>query len=169
PVLDGEQSVDDVLVVSDEQQAPARARARGVAVDLDGLDLREVDDLHRFDRERQVPARARRGRLGVLAEASDHAPAAFGDDVEAAGEPYQQHERGQESRAAEREPGTRRLADVGAVPGLATAEQLAQPAVETAPDFVEIGRSAAAALTPLRIVEGHGGCPAGGRLPWRVE
>ena len=40
---------------------------------------------------------------------------------------------------------------------LLAAEQLVQPPVDVAPDLVEIGRTAAAALTPLRIVERHGG------------
>src|SRR5215470_8154736 len=103
-----------------------------------------------------MPARSRRGGLRVPSEARDHTAATLVHDVETARQPHQQDEPNEQSRAAERKARSRRLASVDGVTGFAPTEQLVEAAVEVAPDFVEIGRSTAAALTPLRIVEGHG-------------
>ena len=103
-VLDRELDVDDVLVVGQHQRFLVDLVLRRVAVaDLDRLHLREVDELDRLDRERQVPARAGLRGLGVLAEARDDAAAAFVDDVEAAREPDDQHQRDEDADAGERQ------------------------------------------------------------------
>ena len=123
-------------------------------MDLDGLDPGEVDHVDGLDREREVPSRARLSGLGIFAETRDHPAPAFVDDVEAAGEPYDEHQQNEEPNAAERKARARRLADIALVRLTAT-EQLVDPAVDVAPDLVQIGRPGAAALTPLRIVKRH--------------
>ena len=158
-VLHRELDVDDVLVVGQHQRFLVDLVLRRVAVaDLDGPHLREVDELDRLDRERQVPARARLRGLGVLAEARDDAAAAFVDDVEAAREPDDERR----ARRACRRRRSARPAPAAAPPSppsrlALAAEELVHPAIDVAPDLVEIGRAAAAALAPLRIVQRHDG------------
>ena len=107
-----------------------------------------------------MPARSRQRRFGVFAETRDDAASSFIDDVETAREPHDQRKRDEKSRAAQRKLGFGRAARVGRwlfATGLA-AEQLGEPAIDVAPDLVQIGWSAAsAALTPLRIVKRHDG------------
>src|SRR6266700_1155177 len=112
-----------------------------------------------------MPAQAGYGGLGVLAEPRDHAAPTLVDDVEAAGEPHHEHQQDEEPGAAERKARARWFSHI-AVVRLAAAEQLVDPAIDVAPDLVQIGRPAAAALSPLRIVKRHGwrsGCCGLGR------
>src|SRR5262249_29342849 len=103
-----------------------------------------------------MPAQARNRGLGVFAEARDNAAPSLVDDVEPAHQPHEHDQRNEKTRSPERKARARRLANVGAVASLAPAEQIVEATSEVAPDLVEIRRPAAAALSPLRIVEGHG-------------
>ena len=141
-----------------------------VLIEEDGpvriLTMNRPQSLNAFDGEGQVPAGPRKRCLRVFAEARDDAAASFVDDVEAACELDQQRQRDQKSCPAERKLGLRRRAPFGRFFAAAlAAEQLGEPAIDVAPDLVQIGRSAAsAALTPLRIVERHDGASKFGRV-----
>src|SRR5262249_12416226 len=117
--------------------------------DFQRAHLREVDDLVRLDRPRQAPVEARGRLLGELAEGEDDAALALDDDVEAAREPDADRHQQEQAGAAEGEApaGRRRLLAATAAP---PAEQLGEPAVEVAPELVEIRRTLIAAARALR-------------------
>jgi hypothetical protein len=157
-VLHRELDVDDVLVLGQHHRFLGVAVRRGVAIaDLDGAHLLEIDDVDRFDREGQVPARPGLRGLRVLAEAGHDAAPAFVDDIEAAREPDEEHERDDEAGAADGEAAPRGTA--AGVAAVTAPEQVAHAAIDVAPDLVEVGRTAAIvavpALAPLGIVERH--------------
>jgi hypothetical protein len=147
-VLHGELQVDDVLVVREHQRFLEHARLDVVAVaDFQRPHLREVDDLVRLHRPGQPPVQSRSGLRGELAERQHDAALSFHDDVEPAGEPHREHDSREQPGAAQarsREE-ARRLAAASAA---APAEQLAEAAVEVAPQLVEVGRALIAAAGP---------------------
>ena len=90
----------------------------------------------------------------------------FVDDIETAREPDDENEEDEDAGAGKRQRPA--IVAAAASPGILVAraalaaEQLIDAAIDVTPDLVEIGRPAAAALTPLRVVEGHDGCLAAG-------
>ena len=167
-VLDGELDVDDVLVIGQHHRFLVDLVLRRVAIaDLDRLHLRELDELDGFDGKGQVPAGSGLRRLGVLAEARHDTAATFVDDVEAAGEPDDEDQRDEHAGAAERQPRAWPTA-VAAILRVALAtEDFVHPAVDVAPDLVEVGWAAAliaAALAPLRVIQRHEGATRSSRM-----
>ena len=156
--MHGELDVDDVFVVRYPHRFLVDLVLSRIAIaDLDRLHLRKIDELDAFDRKGQMPARPGQRRLGVLAKARHDAAPPFVDDVEAAREPDNGNDENQPG-ATELHSRLARLAAVGGrlLARALAAEQLVHPAIDIAPDLVEIGRAAAAAaFAPLRIVERH--------------
>src|ERR1022692_2014506 len=101
-----------------------------------------------------MPARAGQGRFGEAPEMRDYTAAPFVDDVEAAREPDKQDQRHEQAGASKGQRAAGRTVPAFAGRRLAP-EDLGKATVDVAPDLVEIRRPAAAALTPLRIVERH--------------
>src|SRR5258706_229818 len=101
---------------------------------------RRLHVLVSLPRPGQPPAQPRAGLLGEFAERQHYAALAFHDDVEPAREPDRQHDSREQPGAAEARSGeeARRLAAACAA---ATAEQLAQAAIEVAPELVQIRRA----------------------------
>src|SRR5690606_6006388 len=161
PVLDRELKVDDALVKSQDQRLAQRLVADRISIaDLDRAQLLGVDDLVRLDRVRQAPGEAGPvDEVLELAETHHRRSLAFLDDVEAAAEPQQHGDHGQQADAGAGSfhRGATAAARIGRAArtvraAALLAEQAVEPPVEVAPQLIEIGRAVALAGTLRRAL-----------------
>jgi hypothetical protein len=150
PVLHGEADIDDVLVLRQHRRiAQAGGLRHRVAPHFNRLQLRHRNRFVRLERVRPAELDAGFARVGEAAKGGDHRLLAFLDDEDAAAEPHQQRDAGDQAHAdagalhvglevaaAAVAPALRRT---WVVPTALAAEQARELAVEVAPQLVEIG------------------------------